>query len=572
MSSVMLQSSLSALNPAEQWSARASPWVHAAEVRVLPWMHAVEPFNARQLSLCMRSASCLENTIQHSFVRGIRPSRKLGLSRVSRETSPVTVTSRSVWNQVGVVLEELRRECDTPTELLRLLIDGIVDEMKAGLAVEGGSKDFKMILTYVDKLPSGKEKGHFYALDLGGTNFRVLRVHFGGAKGTQSKDQQYQEESIPQELMLGNHEELFDFIAGKLADFVSKESKAYHPLPGRKRELGFTFSFPIKQTSIDAGTLIKWTKGFAVQGTAGKDVVQALNEAMERRGLDMIVTALVNDTVGTLAVASVASSGEHKEEDEVMISVILGTGTNACYVESIDSIPKWEGPKPSSGKMIISMEWGGFSSSFLPRTQYDDALDAASVNPGEQIFEKLLSGMYLGDVVRRVLLRLAEEAALFGSTVPSKLHVPFLLGTPHVSAMHQDESPDLQEVGKILKNVLGIDESSMELRKLIVEICSIVAKRAARLAGAGIVGILKKIGRDGTNPDGFASRTRTVVAMDGGLYEHYPYFRAELKATVAELLGAEVAKNVVIELSKDGSGIGAALLAAAHSRYSEEAG
>ena len=44
-----------------------------------------------------------------------------------------------------------------------------------------------------------------------------------------------------------------------------------------------------------------------------------------------------------------------------------------------------------------------------------------------QIFEKLISGMYLGELVRRVLLRLAEEAALFGDTVPSKLEEPFIL-------------------------------------------------------------------------------------------------------------------------------------------------
>ncbi|KAI5079288.1 hypothetical protein GOP47_0004767 [Adiantum capillus-veneris] len=564
MSSAMLHATLPASSSAEQWSSRASPWMHASQSKVLRGMHA----GVQRHILSLRVAPIFENSMRHTFMDAIRSRRKVGLSRVSMEPSPAVtseVISRSDWNRVAIVLEELRRKCDTPAdELLCVLIDGMVEEMKAGLAVEGGSKDYKMILTYVDKLPSGKERGHFYALDLGGTNFRVLRVHFGG-KESQMKDQEYQEVSIPAELMLGQHEELFDFIAGKLAEFVSKETDAYHPLPGRKRELGFTFSFPIKQTSIDAGTLIKWTKGFAVEGTAGKDVVQALNEAMEKRGLDMVVTALVNDTVGTLAVASLATQ---KQDDEVMISVILGTGTNACYVESIDAIPKWEGPKPSSGKMIISMEWGGFSSSFLPRTQYDEALDAASVNPGEQIYEKLLSGMYLGDVVRRVLLRLAEEAALFGPTVPSKLLVPFILGTPHVSAMHQDESSDLQVVGKILGNVLGIDETSLELRKLVVDICSIVAKRAARLAGAGIVGILKKIGRDGTKQDSSATQNkRTVVAMDGGLYEHYPWFRAELKAAVAELLGSEVAKNVVIELSKDGSGIGAALLAAAHSRY-----
>lgn len=44
-----------------------------------------------------------------------------------------------------------------------------------------------------------------------------------------------------------------------------------------------------------------------------------------------------------------------------------------------------------------------------------------------QIFEKLISGMYLGEVVRRVLLKMAKETALFGETIPSKLAVPYVL-------------------------------------------------------------------------------------------------------------------------------------------------
>lgn len=47
------------------------------------------------------------------------------------------------------------------------------------------------------------EEGIFYALDLGGTNFRVLRVHFGGRnKGILS--QEFMEASIPPELMVGD--------------------------------------------------------------------------------------------------------------------------------------------------------------------------------------------------------------------------------------------------------------------------------------------------------------------------------------------------------------------------------
>jgi hexokinase len=35
--------------------------------------------------------------------------------------------------------------------------------------------------------------------------------------------------------------------------------------------------------------------------------------------------------------------------------------------------------------------------------------------------------MYLGEIVRRVLYKMAEEAWIFGETVPPKLKVPFIL-------------------------------------------------------------------------------------------------------------------------------------------------
>lgn len=62
-------------------------------------------------------------------------------------------------------------------------------------------------------------------------------------------------------------QELFDFIASGLAKFAQKEGNNFHLPTGTKREIGFTFSFPVKQTSIDSGILIKWTKGFSVSGT-----------------------------------------------------------------------------------------------------------------------------------------------------------------------------------------------------------------------------------------------------------------------------------------------------------------
>ncbi|XVF73903.1 hypothetical protein PTKIN_Ptkin13bG0018100 [Pterospermum kingtungense] len=475
------------------------------------------------------------------------------IRRSAREVPRLRMTVRSSAISVAPILTKLQTDCATPLPVLRHVADSMSADIRAGLAVDGGS-DLQMILSYVDSLPTGNEKGLFYALDLGGTNFRVLRVQLGG-KDERVIATEFEQVSIPQQLMFATSDELFDFIASVLENFAQKEDGKFHLPPGRKREIGFTFSFPVKQTAIDSGILIKWTKGFAVSGTAGKDVVACLNEAMGRKGLDMRVSALVNDTVGTL-------TGARYWDDDVMVAVILGTGTNACYVERMDAIPKLQGEFSPSGRTIVNLEWGAFSKG-LPLTVFDRDMDAASINPGEQIFEKTISGMYLGEIARRALLNMAEEGSLFGESRPQKLATPFVLGTPDLSAMQQDKTDYLQTVGSILYDVAGV-ESNLSSRKIVLEVCDTIVRRAGRLAGAGIVGILQKIEEDSK---GVIFGKRTVVAMDGGLYERYPQYRRYLKESVAELLGPEKYRNIVIDHSKDGSGIGAALLAATNSKY-----
>ena len=53
----------------------------------------------------------------------------------------------------------------------------------------------------------------------------------------------------------------------------------------------------------------------------------------------------VNDAVGTLA-------GARYWDDDVMVAVILGTGTNACYIEQIDAIPKLQSLASGCGRTV----------------------------------------------------------------------------------------------------------------------------------------------------------------------------------------------------------------------------
>lgn len=119
----------------------------------------------------------------------------------------------------------------------------------------------------------------------------------------------------------------------------------------------------------------------------------------------------------------------------------------------------------------------------------------------------------------------------------------------------------------LLLNV-QVKDTTLAMRKAVYDVCDIVAERGARLSAAGIVGILKKINRCGdlmnvclTSPS--AEIKKTVVAIDGSLYEKYTKFRNYMEEALKEILGDDYAEKTTVMLSKDGSGVGAALLAAA---------
>lgn len=63
----------------------------------------------------------------------------------------------------------------------------------------------------------GLERGKFLALDLGGTNFRVLLIHLKGEHDFEMQSKIY---AIPQSIMLGSGQELFDHIAECLSNFM----------------------------------------------------------------------------------------------------------------------------------------------------------------------------------------------------------------------------------------------------------------------------------------------------------------------------------------------------------------
>lgn len=51
--------------------------------------------------------------------------------------------------------------------------------------------------------------------------------------------------------------------------------------------VGFCFSFPLRQLSVNHGTLIKWNKGFTNENAVDEDPTELLEAALARQGMQV---------------------------------------------------------------------------------------------------------------------------------------------------------------------------------------------------------------------------------------------------------------------------------------------
>ncbi|NWX35485.1 HXK3 protein, partial [Notiomystis cincta] len=465
------------------------------------------------------------------------PSRD-GSGRGAAMVTAVALRLAAQRLQVAEVLSPLRlshADLEKVQALMRQEMDrGLDKNTNANASV-------RMLPTYVSHTPDGTERGDFLALDLGGTNFRVLVVHVTEA-GISMASEIY---VIPAAIMQGTGEGLFNHIIDCIMDFQKKQNLMTETLP-----LGFTFSFPCQQVGLDKALLLTWTKGFTASGCVGQDVVQLLRDAAQRKqhsGLKVV--ALVNDTVGTMMACGY-------DDPKCEIGLIVGTGTNACYMEEMRNVGTVEGDQ---GRMCINMEWGAFGDNGCLDhlfTHFDRIVDETTINPGKQRFEKLISGMYLGEIVRQILLVMVEKQLLFQGKPCPKLQTRNIFQTKFLSTIELSNGLALRQIRAILQE-LELD-ASFEDSVLMREVCQAVSLRAAQLCAAGLAAVVEKM-RENRGLD----QLTVTVGVDGTLYKLHPCFSNNLQKTLKDLAPK---CNVSFLLSEDGSGKGAALVAAVANR------
>lgn len=264
------------------------------------------------------------------------------------------------------------------------------------------------------------------------------------------------------------------------------------------------------------------------------------------------MAALINDTTGTLIASAYTDSA-------MKIGCIFGTGVNAAYMENVGSVPKLAHMNlPADMPVAINCEYGAFDNEHvvLPLTKYDEIIDRDSPRPGQQAFEKMTAGLYLGEIFRLALIDLIDNhpGLIFKGQNQniSKLRKPYVLDASFLANIEEDATKDLSNTKELFKSELDIETTEAE-RFLARRLSELIGTRAARLSACGVAAICTKKNIDSCH-----------VGADGSVFTKYPHFKARGAKALQEILDwpADVFDRVEILAAEDGSGVGAALIAA----------
>lgn len=224
-------------------------------------------------------------------------------------------------------------------------------------------------------------------------------------------------------------------------------------------------------------------------------------------------------------------------------------------MEECRSIPKIQDQGlPPETHLVINTECGAFDNEHkvLPRNRFDLEVDRTSLHPGEQTYEKMVAGLYLGHLVRLVLLELGNDGRLFKGMDTSRLKDPTSLDAKHLSVIEGDRSESLSVIRDLFCAKFDIDPEPYE-RRIIRYVVDLVGIRAARLYVCGIAAICKK-----------KNMERCHVGVDGAAFDKNSSFQQHAMEAAQEIFGWPPDEDKYIHLSpaEQASGLGAALIAA----------
>jgi hexokinase len=345
---------------------------------------------------------------------------------------------------------------------LKTITDDFISEMKNGL--EGKAGSLLMLPTYIGAEGQIKPNQPVVAIDAGGTNFRAVKMSFDDKLNLVTENlQQRKMPAIDEEL---SNKEFFATLAAYLTEYKNVSDK-----------IGFCFSYAVEIYPNKDGKLLEWSKEVKAPEVLGQMVGKNLLEAMGTPNKHIV---LMNDTVSTLLAGQAATAGR---EFDTYIGYILGTGTNACYIEQNSNITKTPNLDPK-GNQIINIESGNFNK--MPRTDIDIAFDNTTKLPGRYTFEKMISGGYFGGLCTTALRMAAAEDVFSAETK---------VNMKNMGELTAEEVNKFVSSIDLKSNALSEILVSKEDKEAAAQIINALITRAAKLVAANLAAVILKTGK-----------------------------------------------------------------------------
>ena len=296
----------------------------------------------------------------------------------------------------------LRRHGMYPGDIdLERICVNFEDEMALGLTSYKSGGSLLMLPTFIkigDKIPKGEP---VIVIDAGGTNLRTAVVSFDGDMNCSISD--FNAYPMPGAGGEVTKEFFFETIY-----------KYLDPILDRSNLIGFCFSYAVTIMPNRDGRVIELSKEVKVKGLVGEPVNANLLEVIRSHRKDSRHSIIqLNDTPAILLGGKASAQNRAFES---YIGLILGTGTNTCYIEDCANIKKLSEVEMTAEQkaeygagspMLINIESGSFNKA--PFGDIDAALDRKMKDPGRYLFEKAMSGGYQGILMTEILRTAAAE-------------------------------------------------------------------------------------------------------------------------------------------------------------------
>ncbi|MDR2843835.1 MAG: hexokinase [Candidatus Symbiothrix sp.] len=300
------------------------------------------------------------------------------------------------------------------------------NKINAGLKEDG--KEIACLPTYIN--PGKDFEGKVLALDWGGTNFRASIVQF--KRGEEPAILENLKKPLSAKETAGfAQNDLFNAMADLIAQLKELDPQVTH--------IGYCFSYPAESTLGGDAVLLRWTKEIYIPEMLDKQVGRPLMEYLNtypgmKEKTQFQTIKVVNDTIACLF-AGLAQPGY-----DSYIGLIVGTGTNMAALIHKDQIEKLNKSYSGGDLIPVNLESGNLVPSLLSgtmvgqyMTEIDKKVDEYSNNHGSQLFEKAISGGYLGSIFCNTFPEIALESKFDGEKLTNMMSFPAIYKEEYVA-------------------------------------------------------------------------------------------------------------------------------------------